>query len=153
MTAASSVLLDETVGRPAVVKAALTWLRTPYHHGAGVKGAGVDCLYLVYHSYLEAGVIEPTDIPLYSHQWHLHRGDETYMNGILRYAREIVEVDAKPADLVLYKFGRTYSHGGLIGPAGWPQIIHASAEARHVLLDDGTSGRLASYPHKFFSMW
>jgi hypothetical protein len=38
--------MDEAM-RAAVVKEALTWLGTPYHHHARVKGVGVDCARLL----------------------------------------------------------------------------------------------------------
>lgn len=144
-------MLSEAEGRKAVLKAALGWCRTPYHHEGKVKGAGVDCLNLIYVAYLEAGLVEPIRFPHYSTQWHLNRGDETFLEGLMQWAKEVDT--PKPGDVVLYKWGRTFSHGGLIGEAGWPQIIHASAEAGFVLVDDGTGGRLADREHKFFSFW
>src|SRR5437660_5143962 len=48
-----------TIGqrRGLVVAEAETWLRTPYHHMARVKGAGADCLTLLAEVYEKAGVI------------------------------------------------------------------------------------------------
>lgn len=144
-------MLSEAEGRSAVIKAALGWCHTPYHHEACIKGVGVDCLHLIYAAYLEAGLVAPIVFPTYSTQWHLHKSDETFLEGLMERAREVIE--PQPADAVLYKWGRTFSHGGLIGELGWPQIIHASAEAGVVLVDDGTGGRLADREHKFFSFW
>lgn len=150
MTDASSVP-SEAQSRQAVVQAALSWCRTPYHHAACVKGAGIDCLHLIYAAYLEAGLIEPIEFPYYSSQWGQHRSEETFLEGLLARAHEVQE--PKPGDVVLYKFGRTYSHGGLIGAGGWPEIIHANGEAGFVMVDDGTSSRMADAPRKFFSFW
>ena len=76
--------------RAAVVTEAKTWIGTPFHHAARVKGAGVDCLMLLAEVYERAGVtagrINP---PFYVPDWHLHRDAERYMEGLLRYARPV----------------------------------------------------------------
>ena len=63
--------------RAAAVKEAKTWIGTPFHHAARVKGAGVDCLMLLAEVYERAGVtagrIKP---PFYVPDWHLHRDAE-----------------------------------------------------------------------------
>ena len=69
--------------RAAVVTEAKTWIGTPFHHAARVKGAGVDCLMLLAEVYERAGVtagrINP---PFYVPDWHLHRDAERYMEGL-----------------------------------------------------------------------
>jgi NlpC/P60 family putative phage cell wall peptidase len=108
--------------RAAVVREAKTWIGTPFHHAARVKGAGVDCLMLLAEVYERAGVtagrINP---PFYVPDWHLHRDAERYMEGLLRYARPVNT--PKPGDIALFRFGRTYSHGAII--TEWPRLIHA----------------------------
>ena len=42
--------------REAVVTEAASWIGTPFHHAARVKGAGVDCLMLLAEVYERAGV-------------------------------------------------------------------------------------------------
>src|SRR3954454_10152249 len=58
--------------RAAVVTEAETWIGTPFHHAARVKGAGVDCLMLLAEVYERAGItagrINP---PFYVPDWHL----------------------------------------------------------------------------------
>ena len=77
--------------RAAVVTEAKTWIGTPFHHAARVKGAGVDCLMLLAEVYERAGVtagrINP---PFYVPDWHLHRDAERYMEGLLHYARPVM---------------------------------------------------------------
>ena len=77
--------------RAAVLVEAASWLRTPYHHMGRVKGGGTDCLMLLAEVYEAAGVIPHVDIPFYPPDWHLHRGAERYLDGLMRYAREISE--------------------------------------------------------------
>ena len=105
----------------SVITAARTWLRTPFHHGASVKGHGVDCLHFIAAAYREAGVVSVTDIPSYQWQWNLNRGAETYLEGILRYAHEVES--PQPGDIALWKIGRCFSHAAVV--IDWPHVIHA----------------------------
>ncbi|MCE9561882.1 MAG: hydrolase [Planctomycetes bacterium] len=152
---------DEIAQRAAVVAAARSWLGTPYHHHARVKGVGADCLTLLASVYAEAGVIPPVRIPEYSHQWHLHRSEELYLNGVLEHAREI-SGPPEPGDTVVWKFGRCYSHGAVV--VVWPLVIHAYIGIGTVLEDaekagwlshigENTEDRGKPRPRKFFSCW
>lgn len=107
--------------RLAIVEEAKTWLGTPYHHQAQVKGAGVDCVQILIAVYNKVLGIEPPDIGYYAPDWMLHREEERYLGGLKKYA---VQVNAPLAgDIVMYKFGRCFSHSGIV--VDWPLIIHA----------------------------
>ena len=138
--------------RDAVVAEAATWLRTPYAHAGRIKGAGVDCATLLAEVFARAGVIAPVEIAAYPPDWHLHRSEERYLALVLAHAREIPPAAARPGDVALWKWGRTFAHGAIIMPPGWPAIIHAWMEAGMVTLDHGDGGRLAGRPVRFFSV-
>lgn len=133
----------EKAERERVVAVARTWLRTPYHDCAHVKGSGVDCAYLLKCVFEEAGIESPIDIPAYSPQWFLHRSEELYMDRVLERSVQIEEAAAQPGDLVLYKFGRCFAHGAIIVDPGWPAIIHAYKQAGCVTTGIGTQTALA----------
>ena len=145
--------MTESDLRSAVVAEAKTWLKTPFRDCARVKGAGVDCAQFI------AAVYEKTlgrSIPIepYSPQWHLHRDEERYIAGLLSEGcREISESDVNPGDIVLYKQGRTYSHGAIV--IAWPtRIIHAIKLMRGVCYSDPSCDRfLTNRERKFFSFW
>ncbi len=149
--------MDEREARQAVVAAARSWLGTPYEHAACVKGHGVDCAFLVKAAFSEAGVIAPFDLDAYSAQWYLHHSDELYLAQVLDRAREIDEASAQPGDVVLYQFGRCFSHGGIVVAPGWPAIIHAFKQASSVTLGEGDQGALGFVkggkprPRRFFT--
>lgn len=83
--------------REAVVAEAMSWLRTPYHHGAGLKGIGTDCARFPLAVYAEAGAIPPTDVGVYARDWHLHHGEELYLGWLNRLATEIERDRSRPA--------------------------------------------------------
>lgn len=109
--------------RDDLVAEARTWLGTPYHHHARVKGAGVDCAQILIAVFAECGVIEAFDPGHYATDWHLHRSEEKYIEWMDRYGVRVKRPE--PGDVGLWKFGRTYSHGGIVVPEG---VIHAYVE-------------------------
>ena len=149
--------------RAAVVAEARAWLGTPYHHEGRVKGVGVDCLQLLaaVFSAPKVALIEAPKIPHYPWDWHLHRDAERYLEGLTRYTREI-DGAPSPGDIVLFRFGRCFSHGGIV--VKWPVIIHAylgkgcvleDAEAARWLTHIGETGaeQGKARARKFFSYW
>lgn len=132
ITMPASLLPLEREQREDVVAAALAWERTPYHHEARVKGAGVDCAQFLYAVFVEdAQVLAPFTLPSYRPQYGLHRSDEVYLEWIQHYGRPVQQ--ARPGDIVTYKFGRVVSHAAIV--LDWPSIIHASYSSG-VIRDD-----------------
>jgi NlpC/P60 family putative phage cell wall peptidase len=136
-------MMDVDAKRAAVVAEALSWLGTPFHDRAGVKGAGVDCLHLLVRVYAAVGLIENFDPPVYSPQWFQHREEPLFLQGLQRYAHR-VEM-AHEGDIAMFNFGRHAAHGAII--LDHYTMIHASGAAGEVtrapraLFDD----RLHSY--------
>lgn len=143
--------MSEQEERQRVVQVARSWIATPYHHMAMVKGVGVDCAMLVIAVFREAGVVSPEDVQPYSPQWFLNRGEEKYLHEIRKYAHETT--DPKPGDIAVYKIGRLFAHGAIIVDPGWPVIVHALSQARAVIEDRGDGGTLAGKEHLFFTRW
>ncbi len=139
--------LDE---RLAVIEEAKTWIGTPYHHQARVKGScgGVDCLTLLAEVYERAGIIDRADPGNYSEQWMLNRDEEKYIDGLLEYCIEVQMPDM--ADIAVWRIGRTYSHGAIV--LSWPHlVIHAYLPERFVVYGDPSKGDLAERKVRFFS--
>lgn len=134
--------------RAAILRAALSWLRTPWHHRARVKGAGVDCAQLLIGVYAEVGLVEAFDTGEYPPDWMMHRSQERFLEFVKQYCDP---VDAPlPGDLALYFVGRCFSHGAIV--TEWPEIIHASNRDRMVCLADGTQGWLAEREVRFWRL-
>jgi len=121
-----------------------------YHHRAAVKGAGADCAMFPLRVYRECHVIpagyEP---PEYSSQWHLHRSEELYLTEIYKFAVETF-CPPRPADFVVFKFGRTFSHGTIV--VDWPLIVHSYIPHGVTLADALSDAQLAAREMKCFEI-
>jgi cell wall-associated NlpC family hydrolase len=135
--------------RAEVIAEARSWLGTPYHHAAQVKGAGVDCAMLPAAIYRAAGLIPSVSVEHYPPDWHLHRDVERYLTVVTCYAAE-VPAPTGPGDFVLFRWGRCFAHGAIV--VDWPAIIHAVLHVG-VVFDRGDGGRLADRPRRFFTLW
>jgi hypothetical protein len=142
------IMIEEQ--RASVVRVAREFVGTPYHHMGRVKGAGVDCATLLAEVYYEAGLLKaPMEIDYYPMDWHLHRDDERYLAIVQRYCQEITEEEAQPGDVVVYHFGRAWSHGGII--IQWPMIIHALVNQNVQLAHGELEGPLVGRKRRYFS--
>jgi cell wall-associated NlpC family hydrolase len=139
---------DKEKIRTSVVEEVKGWLKTPWHHEARIKGAGVDCGMLILGVYENLGLIPHVDPPHYGPDFMLHRSDEWYIEIILKFADEIFKEPYLPGDAIVFKHGRIYSHGGII--VVWPLIIHASAPERCVLYGDASKIPISTWQKKIF---
>ena len=137
--------------RAEVVREALSWERTPYHHRARLKGVGVDCAMFPAAVYEACGMI-PHVAPDYSPQWMLHRDEEQFLGWVTPYAREIDRAAVGPGDFAIWRFGRTYSHGAIV--IDMPEIIHAVIAGGAVVRGNADRDEeLASRPVRFFTLF
>jgi cell wall-associated NlpC family hydrolase len=137
--------------RQKIIDEAYSWIGTPWHHRACVKGAGVDCVFLLAGVYTAVGLINVNrhDIPYYPIDIMQHRSEETVLAVLTRYAHEVKT--PKMGDVALWRFGRIYSHAGII--IDHPNIIHAYRVAGAVVAGDITQGDLAGRQVKYFSFF
>lgn len=116
--------------RAAIRIEALSWLRTPYHHGARVKHAGVDCLQLLCAVYEACGLVPHIETPHYAQDIMLHAGTETYLAGLEQYAQPTD--NPQLGDVAIWKFGRIFSHAGILLEDG--QVVHALVSEGRVIV-------------------
>jgi NlpC/P60 family putative phage cell wall peptidase len=117
--------------RNAIVAEARSWIGTPYHNCADIKGVGVDCGMLLVRVFVDLQLIAPFDPRPYTHDWHMHRGEERYLQSLLAHAMRIDS--PRPGDVMLFRVGRCYSHGGIVALCDPLAIVHASFPAKIVL--------------------
>jgi cell wall-associated NlpC family hydrolase len=125
-------ILGKGARRAMLVMEAMSWLGTPYHLGAMVKGAGCDCGTLLLGVAQACGFAKEQELEQFKQDWFCHTKDERYFLRLLRNAKKVVEAIsyatmlAMPGDLVLTrhdKSARVYNHGGIV--VKWPRVIHA----------------------------
>lgn len=126
--------MTEEEMRARIVAEARTWIDTPYHACAGVKGVGVDCAMILVRVYAAVGLIEDFDVGPYMPDWFLHRGEELYRDKVLAHARVVDSV--KPGDVVMFRVGRCYAHGAIVTRADPLTLVHASIQNGKVLEEE-----------------
>jgi cell wall-associated NlpC family hydrolase len=142
--------------RKAILEQAATWLGTPYHDCAGLRGIGTDCAHFPVAVYQACGFLAGLVLPKYSPQFMMNSAEEIYLGLVIANSDHEVS-EPRPADFAIWKFGRCFSHGAIV--VDWPTIIHAEAgkgvrEAdaeRHPLLRCDKRGALR--PRRFFSLF
>ena len=140
--------------RTAICSEARTWLGTPYRGWSCEKGAGVDCGQLIYGVLRNCGHVPVLTLPRdYSLQVSQHRASTEYIDLVAKYMREIPESEVQPGDVVVYKLGLAYAHGGIV--VGWPDtVIHAiGGNNRGVQHTHGkNTPKFNKHPRKFFTV-
>lgn len=115
-----------------IVETARSYLGTPFHHQARLKGVGVDCVGLVICVARELGYIP--------HDWDV-KGYGRIPDGLQlshhlneRMTR-IEKIDLMPGDVVLVAFTKHPQHIGIVGDYvhGGLSMIHADGQRGKVL--------------------
>jgi cell wall-associated NlpC family hydrolase len=146
--------MTESEARAKIVAEARSWLATPYHHCADVKGVGVDCGMLIVRVFVDAGLCPPFDPRPYSPQWHLHRSEEIYLGFIGDHCAEVIE--PQQGDVVVFKYGRCYSHGGIVTQSSPLTLVHAYQPRGRVSEEPLSHNAKLSNPRhapRFFDFW
>lgn len=141
--------LSEAEQRLQVAVEARSWLHTPYHHHGRLKGVGVDCAQVLCAVYETCSLVPHVDPGFYPHDHHLHRSSEIYIEWLERCGAREVQV-ADVGDVALFRFGRTWSHGGIVVEPGL--ILH-SYIGHGVELTRLDEAPLDGRPPRFWSLW
>jgi NlpC/P60 family putative phage cell wall peptidase len=131
--------------RAAIVAEALSWIGTPFHDHAGVKGAGCDCLHLVWRVAQARGFAPAGDPPAYKPQWFQHRGEPLFLQGLIEYGAHQV-AKPFPGDFAMYNFGRHAAHAAII--IDGRSMVHA-----YKVVGCVTRGDLLELEPKLDSYW
>jgi cell wall-associated NlpC family hydrolase len=144
--------LDEAELRLALIDEAITWIGTPYHTNADIKGVGVDCGMILIRIFSAVGAIEFFDPRPYPEQWAFTQKMELYLQTIQRFAAQEVTVPL-PGDVVVFKISDTglHGHGALV--TSWPDIIHANPPGNCREDNCIANWTLRRRTPRFFSRW
>ena len=114
-----------------VVAEARTWIGTPYHAEADVRGAGVDCGMLIVRVFVDSGLVPPFDPRPYPPNWHLHRSEEKYLGFVFEHCDEVAA--PAPGDVAVFRYGRCWAHGAIVTATEPLSVVHAFSPAGRVL--------------------
>lgn len=145
---------DPSQQRDRIVTEARKWIGTPYHNCADVKGVGVDCGMLIVRAFCDSDLCAPFDPRPYPPDWHLHRGEERYLGFVFDHCAETQQPE--PGDIVVFRYGRCYSHGGIVTKAAPLTFVHAFWPAKAVVEEELSRNVQLSAParrRRFFSYW
>ncbi len=132
-----------------VVKEAESFLNTPWHHEARIKGAGIDCGMFLLEVGEAVGAIPHIQPDHYPPDFMCHRNETWFLDLIMQYCDEVFEPPYLPGDIVMFKHGRIFSHSGFV--IDWPKIIHASAPDKCVCYADiSLPSKLSEREKRFF---
>ncbi len=114
-----------SITREKIVSVARSWLGTPYHHQASVKGIGTDCLGLVRGVYREVYGEEAEIPPAYSPDWAEASGMETMLKAARRHLEKQSLASLSPGDVIIFRLrpSMVAKHAAIVSD---PQkMIHA----------------------------
>lgn len=111
--------------RAEIVAVARTWLGTPYHHQASLRGVGTDCLGLVRGVWRELHGRDAESVPAYSRDWAEATGIETMIEAARRHMveRPVHELEAGDVVIFRYRRGNVAKHAAIVTTSD--TFIHA----------------------------
>lgn len=110
-----------------IVKAALSWVGTPYVHQASAKGAGSDCLGLVRGVWRELFGAEPEQVPAYSMDWSEPQQEERLWAAACRHLLDAEGDVIEPGQVLLFRMrdSSVAKHVGIATAISPCRFVHA----------------------------
>lgn len=87
-----------------IVRIAQSWVGTPYHHQASLKGVGCDCVGLVRGVYRELYGVEPPELINYSSDWGDANGNESMVIAANKYL--VPTTEPGPGSVILLRWAK-----------------------------------------------
>ena len=117
--------MSPPLARARIVAAARSWIGTPYHHQASLKGVGCDCLGLVRGLWRELVGPEPEPVPPYSPDWAEASGRETLIEAGLRHFRPLAPGEIGAGDVAVFRWRPHWPAKHLAVATGAGTLVHA----------------------------
>jgi NlpC/P60 family putative phage cell wall peptidase len=90
--------------RAEIVRAARSWIGTPYRHQASLQGVGCDCLGLLRGVWRDVVGAEPERPPAYSRDWAEASGREALIEAAMRHLVPVPDGVAEPGNVLLFRW-------------------------------------------------
>jgi NlpC/P60 family putative phage cell wall peptidase len=115
--------------REGIAAETRSWIGTPYHHQASLKGVGCDCLGLLRGVWRAAVGPEPEAMVAYTPDWGQATGEETLLAVANRHLVSIALSEARPGDVLIFRMKprAVAKHCGILITAD--RFIHAHQKA------------------------
>lgn len=113
------------IARERVITLARSWIGTPYHHQASVRGVGTDCLGLVRGIWRDLYGRDAERPPPYSRDWAEASGRETMLEAAARHLIAIPAEAATAGDVIVFRLraGTVAKHAAILSSG--TTMIHA----------------------------
>lgn len=113
------------IARERVITLARSWIGTPYHHQASVRGVGTDCLGLVRGIWRDLYGRDAETPPAYSRDWAEASGRETMLEAAARHLIAIPAEAATAGDVIVFRLraGMVAKHAAILSSG--TTMIHA----------------------------
>ncbi len=114
-----------TLTRSDITEQARSWLGTPYHHRASLRGVGCDCIGLVRGLWRDLYGSEPEPPGPYTGDWAEATGNEALLLAAQRNLRPVPTAAAQPGDIVIFRIrnNAVAKHAAVLVEDG--RMIHA----------------------------
>lgn len=109
--------------RSKIVAVARSWIGTPYHNRAAIKGVGADCLGVLRGVYSELYQIEPEKPPHYNANWSDINREELLLQKAQQYLEPASDIDCGNVLIFRMNPSRAAKHCGIVTTAGL--MVHA----------------------------
>lgn len=121
-----------TLLRSQITTAARSFLGVPWRHQGRSRASGVDCVGLIYAVGDQLGLLPPegVHIPPYRTQ-----PDASLLAYFDKYMDRIAPADAREGTAIVFTFGSSAHHAGIVVNSSSRSIVHAYAAKHQVVID------------------
>jgi NlpC/P60 family putative phage cell wall peptidase len=111
--------------RAGIVVTARSWIGTPYHHQASIRGVGTDCLGLVRGVWKDLYGAQSEAPPPYSHDWAEASGREAMLEAAAKHLVRVPITLAEAGDVIVFRLraGAVAKHAAIV--TGASTMLHA----------------------------
>jgi NlpC/P60 family putative phage cell wall peptidase len=112
--------------RNRIIGIAKSWVGTPYHHQASLKGVGCDCFGLIRGIWRELyDDTDPETPPPYTWDWAETKSEESMLIAARKHLIEIDSKDAIGGDIFIFRYKQGYNAKHSVILTSRTTMIHA----------------------------